>query len=198
MNTPLAYFDEMHRSDDPWGFRSRWYEERKRNLLLAMLPARRYQRGWEVGCSTGELSARLAERCDRLLASDGSDAAVALAAHRLQAHANAEVMRLTQPEEWPPGRFDLIVFSEVGYFLGHDELRRTVARFAGSLAGSGVLIAGHWRRSFAEATMTGDEVHRILEASLPMQRCMSYRDADVVLQGWSVEPDSVAEKEGIV
>lgn len=197
MNTPAAYFDDMHRSDDPWGFRSRWYEERKRNLLLAMLPSRHYQRAWEVGCSTGELSAQLAERCDRLLASDGSEAAVAIAAHRLTAHPHVEVMRLTQPDEWPPGTFDLIVFSEVGYFLGHSELKQTVSRFADSMTGSGILIGCHWRRSFTPATMTGDEVHRILDASLPMQRCMSYRDSDVLLEGWSMERTSVAEKEGI-
>ena len=29
-------------SGDPWGFTSRWYEERKYALSLAMLPRRRY------------------------------------------------------------------------------------------------------------------------------------------------------------
>lgn len=197
MSTPPGYFEEMHRSEDPWGFRSRWYEERKRHLLLAMLPSRHYARAWEVGCSTGELSAQLAKRCDRLLASDGSAAAVDIASHRLAGHSHVEVARMTQPNEWPQGTFDLIAFSEVGYFLGIDELRNTASRLASSLSEKGVLIACHWRRAFDPATMTGDRVHAILDDLLPMESSMTYRDSDVILQAWSGETASVAEREGI-
>jgi hypothetical protein len=28
------YFDDLHEQEDPFGYRSRWYEERKRALLL--------------------------------------------------------------------------------------------------------------------------------------------------------------------
>ena len=35
-----AWFEDFYaRHDDPWGFETRWYEERKRALLLASLPA---------------------------------------------------------------------------------------------------------------------------------------------------------------
>ena len=37
-------FDDMYaRSDDPWGFTSRWYERRKYAISLAMLPQERYR-----------------------------------------------------------------------------------------------------------------------------------------------------------
>ena len=73
-----AYFDAMFaKSNDPWKFRSRWYERRKRALTLACLPSARYAHGFEPGCANGELSACLATRCDRLLVSDG----VILACH---------------------------------------------------------------------------------------------------------------------
>ena len=46
MNAPKAddqrdaYFDQLYRDDaDPWLVRQRWYEERKRALLLACLPS---------------------------------------------------------------------------------------------------------------------------------------------------------------
>lgn len=197
MSTPAAYFDEMHQSADPWGFRQRWYEERKRTLLLAMLPSRRYNRAWEVGCSTGELSAGLASRCDVLLATDGCTRAVESAAERLRAFPHVAVEKSTQPDQWPEGAFDLIVFSEVGYFLGRRELERCVQRFSISLADDGILIASHWRRSFDIGTMEGDEVHRLIDASLPLESFMVYEDADVVVQGWSRGELSVAALEGI-
>src|ERR1700712_2065045 len=74
-----AYFDAMFQaSADPWKYKERWYEERKRALTLACLPQRRYASGYEPGCANGELSAALAGRCDRLLISDGTAAAAEL------------------------------------------------------------------------------------------------------------------------
>ena len=35
-----GYFDAMYQAaDDPWGFESRWYEQRKYAISLALLPA---------------------------------------------------------------------------------------------------------------------------------------------------------------
>ncbi|WP_430997563.1 SAM-dependent methyltransferase, partial [Klebsiella pneumoniae] len=64
------YFDDLHEQEDPFGYRSRWYEERKRALLLASLSQRQFARGWELGCSNGVLTEALAARCERLLATD--------------------------------------------------------------------------------------------------------------------------------
>ena len=68
-----AHFEALFTSsNDPWGFRTRWYEARKRSLTLACLPHQRYASGFEPGCANGELSAVLAERCDHLLVCDGA------------------------------------------------------------------------------------------------------------------------------
>jgi hypothetical protein len=67
------YFEDVYAaSEDPWGFTTRWYEERKYSLSLAMLPRRRYGDAFEPGCSIGVLTAMLASRCDRLLSCDVS------------------------------------------------------------------------------------------------------------------------------
>ena len=66
-----GFFDAFYAGKtDPWGFETRWYEERKRALTLASLPRRRFMSGLEVGCSTGVLTAELAARCDRLTGVD--------------------------------------------------------------------------------------------------------------------------------
>lgn len=79
-----AHFEALYAaSDDPWQVRASWYEKRKRALLLACLDRPRYRNGFEPGCGNGEMSAALAERCDRLLACDGAASAVAAARRRL-------------------------------------------------------------------------------------------------------------------
>ena len=58
-----AALDRLHAEQpDPWGAETRWYEERKRSLLLAALPRKRFTRALEVGCSTGVLAQALTER----------------------------------------------------------------------------------------------------------------------------------------
>ena len=96
------HFDALFRaSDDPWRFKTRWYEARKRAVTLACLPAARYAHGFEPGCANGELSAELATRCDHLLACDGSHRAVELAQARLAAWPQAQVVHAQLPDEWP-------------------------------------------------------------------------------------------------
>ncbi len=119
MTVSMSYFDSLYaNSEDPWDYRHRWYEARKRDLTLAVLPHRRYTHGYEPGCSTGELSRRLAERCERLLVSDGNASAVATASERLADQPHVEVRHALLPDAWPAGAFDLIVISEIGYYLG--------------------------------------------------------------------------------
>ena len=78
MNT-TAYFDTLYQQEDPFEYRTRWYEARKRALTLASLPRDHYLRGWELGCSNGVLTAALAPRCAQLLATDLSEQAVTAA-----------------------------------------------------------------------------------------------------------------------
>ena len=113
------FFDDFYREqgDDPWGFTDRWYEQRKRAVTLASLPRPRFRRALEVGCSVGVLTAELAPRCDALLAVDLAKAAVEEARRRTAGMPGVEVRRMQAATEWPEGTFDLVVLSEVGYYL---------------------------------------------------------------------------------
>ncbi len=191
------YFEQLfHQNDDPWGFRSRWYEERKRGLTLACLPGARYANGYEPGCANGELSARLAERCERLLVSDLSPRAVELARARLATFAHARVVQAQLPEGWPSGRFDLIVISELGYFLDADSLDAIARKTRRSLAPGGTVLACHWRRPILGCSMDGDAVHERLARGLALSTVSEVREADFILHVWSSDPRSVAEREG--
>ena len=75
---PVASSTGLYRDGaDPWSFETSAYEARKRAVTLASLPHGRYRRAFEPGCSIGTLTEQLADRCDRLLAADVSERAVA-------------------------------------------------------------------------------------------------------------------------
>lgn len=195
-DTP-AYFDAMFtRSDDPWEFKSRWYERRKRALTLASLPAERYASAYEPGCANGELSAALATRCDRLLVSDGVDRAVALAQQRLRDHRNVKVLKAWVPEEWPDEQFDLIVLSEFLFYLTPITLRHLARCVLSSLRPNGVVLACHWRHPIERCVLTGDAAHDQLEDLLDLPNICHLREPDLRLDVWSTAP-TAATLEGL-
>ncbi len=195
---PPAYFESLFATDtDPWRFRSRWYEARKRALTLAALPHRRYARAYEPGCANGELSAALAERCDELLVSDGVDAAVQLARDRLAGFRHVQVLKGWVPESWPEGHFDLIVFSEFGYYLSNEAFTGFCDKVREALAPQGVVLACHWRRLIEGCQFDGMEVHRRLASQLRLPLLGRWLDDDFVLDLWSADTRSVAGQEGL-
>src|SRR5580693_465333 len=118
-----GHFRERYRaSSDPYGLADRWYEARKYAITVALLPRERYGTAFEPGCSIGVLTARLAPRCASLLACDAIDSAVASARTRTARLPGVRVERRMIPRDWPPGEFDLIVFSEILYYFDDGDL----------------------------------------------------------------------------
>ncbi|GAA4520174.1 SAM-dependent methyltransferase [Actinoallomurus oryzae] len=189
------YFARVYAgSPDPWGFTSRWYEERKYALSLAMLPRRHYEDAFEPGCSIGVLTAMLAPRCDRLLSCDVAPEAVRQARRRAP---GARVERRTLPEDWPDGTFDLIVFSEFLYYLDERDLGQVLDLATKALRPDGTLLAVHWRHPVADYPQTGDAVHAAL-ARTGLARLAEHREADFVAEVYmNGEPVSVATAEGL-
>ncbi len=186
-----AYFDRLYdEADDPWGLAERFYERRKRELVLAALPRPRFARAFEPGCATGELSVLLAARCDELLAWDGA----ASAARQATARLGATVEQRRIPDDWPAGNFDLVVLSEVGYYC--PDLNLLARRVAGSLTPDGVLVACHWRHAAPDHPHDAAAVHAAVGAGL--HRLVRHDEDDFLLEVWSHSPMSVAGREGIL
>jgi LmbE family N-acetylglucosaminyl deacetylase/SAM-dependent methyltransferase len=192
------YFDELYAQDrDPWKLTDRFYERRKRDLLLASLPRERFRRAFEPGCAIGALTSELAQRCDQLVAWDGAALAVEQTSARMRqesgaAHVTVECARI--PANWPAGQFDLIVLSEVGYYC--PDLRQLKAQVERSLSDDGVLIACHWRHPAPDHPCTAEAVHMALEAGL--SNIVTHHEADFLLDVWTRDGISVAVAEGIV
>ena len=165
-------------SPDPYGLAERWYETRKYALTVGLLPRERYGAAFEPGCSIGVLTARLASRCDSLLACDAIPDAVASAGSRTAGLPGVRVERRMVPAEWPPGSFDLIVLSELLYYFGDADLEQLLRLGIGALRPGGHLVAVHWRHPASHHPQTGDEVHEMLAGHPLLARLAAYRDPD--------------------
>ena len=203
MSLPADYFAQMYAgSPDPWGFRSRWYEQRKRAVTLAALQQPRYRRGFEPGCSIGVLTADLAQRCDSLVASDVDATALRAAREAVSAlsgMAGVELVSLSVPEQWPAGTFDLVVVSELAYYLSPAALDLLVARIVTSLEPGGTLLACHWRHPVADYPATGDQVHERLLAEPGLVGTAAHLETDFRIDVFSAGPTgSPAQRDGLV
>lgn len=178
------YFRAMYAdSDDPWGFAERWYEARKYDITMSMLPAPRYERALELGSSIGVLSRRLAQRCGSMVCLELDPRAAELARERLVDVADRVTVRVADIADGiEPGsdRFDLVVASEVLYYLDESRLAAVTAALDRHRRGGATVIAAHWRHHVSEYPWTGDEVHERLRGVLgPTQA--TYTDDDVVM-----------------
>lgn len=160
------YFEALYAVDpDPWRFESSPYERRKYAHTLGAVGPRR-GRVLEVGCSIGVFTELLAPRCAELMAIDASERAVTRTRQRLGERPGVRVERRELPEELPAGAWDLIVCSEVLYYLDRALLDRSVPAIAAEIAPGGSLLAVHWRPRTRSYPMLGDEVHELLAGAL--------------------------------
>ncbi|MFK7602003.1 class I SAM-dependent DNA methyltransferase [Deinococcus sp. SM5_A1] len=160
MTLPEDYFEDVYRArEDPWDFASSPYEAAKYARTLAALPLGRYARGLEVGCSIGVLSGLLAARVDRLWAVDLNEQALTRARARNAAHSNIVFERRRLPTDLPDGPFDLIVLSEVLYYLSPEDLETALDEILARLSSGGTLLLVHWTPQVHDYPQTGDAVH---------------------------------------
>jgi SAM-dependent methyltransferase len=180
-----ASFETRYRRDpDPWAFATSFDEIRRYDITVAALPRSRFRHAFEPACANGELTRRLAERCEAVTALDCSATAVARARARCADRPAVTVLVGELPADWPRGRFDLVVLSELGYYFDHPELARLRERAIGSLPPGGHLIAVHWLGVSEDHLLSGDDVHRDLHAGPGLRPIAAYRDARFRLDVW--------------
>lgn len=147
--------------DDPWDMESSLYEAQKRRATLAALPRPRYRLAFEPGCSIGVLTCHLAQRAEQVIGWE--------AVPRAAASARERVRGLEESGTLPPGRVhvegrmlssqpgsqreatlgpqgaDLVVISELLYFLPREELADIISGLCERAAHDAHLVAVHWR-----------------------------------------------------
>ncbi|MEV5499452.1 SAM-dependent methyltransferase [Nonomuraea fuscirosea] len=157
------YFDWWHRRPDPWRYTSDSYELDRHAALLGCLPRRDYARILDVGCSEGVFTDLLskAHPAAETLGVDISAQAVRSAEGRAASAARFACLDIRRNA--PQGAFDLVVCTEMLYYVGGSRSLRLVSRrLAGLLEPGGVLVASH---PFPESR----RLHRHFSAAGPLR-----------------------------
>lgn len=140
-----SHFDSLYAgSPDPWSYATSVYEQDKYAATLDALLKEHYASALEVGCSIGVLTRLLAARCGRLFATDISPLALEHARTRCADLPHVEFACMAFPQEVPPGRFDLVVLSEILYYLDPPEIIAAARTLADLLEPSGEVHMVHW------------------------------------------------------
>ncbi|WP_436798643.1 SAM-dependent methyltransferase, partial [Mesorhizobium escarrei] len=142
-NDRTSFWNRYFETEDPWNYGSP-YEQEKYERQLEILPAGRIGRALELACAEGHFTRQLAPRVDHLTATDISAVAVERARARCRDRPNVEFGVLDFCADTLPGEMDLIVCSEVLYFLDDlAELRRFAKKIVEALAPGGSFINAH-------------------------------------------------------
>lgn len=193
---PDAHFtDRYDRDADPWDLDGRWYERRKRALTMAALPRPRYRSAFEPGCANGLLTAALAARCDAVWAMDVAPAAVAATRRRCGDRDGVHVQVGAVPDVWPDTVPDLVVLSEVGYYLSTSALAELLDRCDSSMVTGGHVVAVHFRPAATEHLRDGDGVHAQLRARRGWQPMAAYIEETFRLDVFTVGTPAPASTE---
>ena len=178
-------FEARYRSTpDPWNFATSAYERLRYRETLDGLSRLRYRSAFEPGCSVGELTAQLALRCDRVLATDFAPTAAERARLRCAESDNVVVACADLSREIPEGPFDLVIFSEIGYYFSRDRLATLARRLSATLDDGGEFVAVHWLGHSRDHILHGDEVHEVLESSLGLERINARRAPGFRIDTW--------------
>lgn len=155
-----AGFEAMFRIDvDPWNYATSPFEAFKRRGLLQACGDRCRGRVLELACANGQTSLALEPRALRLLAIDGSPTAVNEVRRRTRGLGRVAVRTAVLPGDMPNGPFDLIVVSELLYYLAPNALRVLLPRIASAAAPGGRVVLLHHHVSFADAAQLPSLVH---------------------------------------
>ncbi len=152
-----AHFDRLYQANpDPWAFRTSAYEQAKYRRTIEVLAGRRFTSGLEAGCSIGVLTRMLAPLCDTLLAVDIADPPLRTASAYCAGEPWVRFQRMRIPDEWPSQRFDLIVLSEVLYFLSPADIDRCARQTLNSLLPGARAVLVNWL-GHADDPCSGDQ-----------------------------------------
>lgn len=154
------YFQKVYAAnDDPWDFETSEYEAGKYAATLQALPRSMYDNALEIGCSIGVLTKLLAKRCKQLLATDVSEQALKQARERCKDLKNVTFQKAGFPKDLPADKFDLIMVSEVAYYLSPSDWEYGMNLLYTLLQPSANIVLVHWLPEVHDYPQTGDEVH---------------------------------------
>jgi trans-aconitate methyltransferase len=163
---PAGFEQKFRANIDPWNYTTSPFERYKRDVLVRACGCRTFGRGLELACAIGVTSRCLGQRCLRLLAVDSSLTALAEAKRRTRDSERITFRRAVLPNETPRGPFDLIVASEIAYYINQHALSQLLRKLEMALAPSGRIVVLNHTRQFDDAAQLPALAHERLRRKL--------------------------------
>lgn len=164
--TTADFETRYRRESDPWGYTTSAYERDKYRATLDACgwPAvgERWNSALELGSSIGVFSALLAPRCRSLVTIDAAPTAVDDARRRLGDQPTVTALVGHIPREIPRRTYDLVVASEILYYLEPPDLDMTLDVLCRCTRPGARLVAVHWRPPGPERPFDAAAVHQRL------------------------------------
>ena len=169
-----GFFEHFFDDGDPFGFDVNPEEQLKFRRTLEVCGEQGRGSVLELGCAVGSFTEVLAPAARAVLAVDVSQAAVEQVRRRLAAHAHVRAQALSIPEAFPDEDFDLVVASDVLYYLPVDRLRHCVARIERSLTAGGAFVPVHYVPRMG-SVLSGDEAHDVIASCATLRHELAER-----------------------
>ncbi|MBB2794981.1 UNVERIFIED_ORG: peptidoglycan/xylan/chitin deacetylase (PgdA/CDA1 family)/GT2 family glycosyltransferase/2-polyprenyl-3-methyl-5-hydroxy-6-metoxy-1,4-benzoquinol methylase [Rhizobium pisi] len=136
------YWEQVFERPDPWNYLS-VYEQVKYAQTLSLVP-QGTETALELACAEGIFTEKLARAVGRVTATDISQRAIDRASKRCRDLSNVELRVLDFVRQQLPPDQDLILCSEVLYYMKDEEMLADVCRkMAAALKPGGCLITAH-------------------------------------------------------
>lgn len=169
-------FERKFRADlDPWDYAASRFEARKRTILLRACGGRLHGRALELACANGETTRALAPLCLRLLAVDAAPSALDEARRRMKHRPRVRLGQALLPDQTPRGPFDLIVMSEIAYYISERALDDLLDRLDAALAPGGRIVALHHLQVFDDAAQLSWRAQARIRARLGRTMTLAHR-----------------------
>lgn len=176
-------FEPRYAADgDPWNYHGSGYERDKYRATLGACGGGPFARALELGGSIGVFTAMLAPRCRSLVTVDAATTAVRAARAEVAPFPHVDVREGILPGDLPRGTFDLVVASEILYYLSPRDLAATLVGLRSRMEPGSSLVAVHWRPRTAERELDAADVHRALAAEPWLVRTLRRHTDDYLLE----------------
>jgi SAM-dependent methyltransferase len=162
-DVPRVDFEARYRDDpDPWSYATSDYEHDKYAATLAACGIPPFGNVLELGSSIGIFSLMLAPHCRSLITIDGAPTAVRAARDRLAEFESVTTIEGTIPAAIPRRSYDLVVASEILYYLEPDALAGTLSVLRDCMRRGARLVTVHWRPAGPERPFDAAQVHALV------------------------------------
>ncbi len=160
-NLPQNFYNREHfetlfsSKADPWKYTSP-YEQVKYEQTLSLLPKKRIEKALELACAEGHFTAQLAPLVEDLIAADISQVALERTAQRCAKFNHIKYQQIDLVKDPLPGQFDLVVCSEVLYYVGSlKNLQAVSQKIADALEPGGYILIAHANQIIDEPDKPG-------------------------------------------